>query len=188
MSTPTMPVPGGIEEALDTTLSSGPRGTYLDVIHSWIVTVDHKKIGILYICYALIFLIVAGIEAMVIRIQLAVPANHFVSPFAYNRMFTMHGTTMVFLVGMPILFGFGNYLLPLMLGVRDMAFPRLNAFSFWISAFAGLLLYFSFIGGLGLSGMGTAPDTAWFAYAPLTEQPFSPSTSWSPYLQCAVRA
>ena len=82
----------------------------------------------------------------------------------------MHGTTMVFLVGMPILFGFGNYLLPLMMGARDMAFPRLNAFSFWISAFAGLLLYFSFIGGVGLAGTGTAPDVGWFAYAPLTEE------------------
>jgi len=174
MSTPTIPVAGGIEGALDRSHAPAPRGTYLDVVHSWIVTVDHKKIGLMYIGYALIFLIVAGIEAMVIRIQLAVPENHFVTPFTYNRMFTMHGTTMVFLVGMPILFGFGNYLLPLMLGVRDMAFPRLNAFSFWISAFAGILLYFSFIGGLGLTGTGSAPDMAWFAYAPLTERAFSP--------------
>ena len=91
----------------------------------------------MYIAYALIFLVVAGIEALLIRIQLFYPHNHFVSPHAFNRMFTMHGTTMVFLVGMPILFGFGNYLVPLMIGARDMAFPRLNAFSFWISAFGG---------------------------------------------------
>ena len=109
-----------------------------------------------------------------IRIQLFVPHNNFVGPATYNRLFTMHGTTMVFLVGMPILFGFGNYLVPLMIGARDMAFPRLNAFSFWISAFAGLLLYYSFIGGVGLSGTGTAPDVGWFAYAPLTERAFSP--------------
>jgi len=90
----------------------------------------------LYIGYALVFLLIAGLEAAVMRIQLAVPNNHFVSPQVFNRMFTMHGTTMVFFVGMPILFGFGNYLVPLMIGARDMAFPRLNAFSFWISAFA----------------------------------------------------
>src|ERR1700737_2175489 len=102
MSTPTIPVPGGVEGALDTLHPPAPCGTYLDVVHSWIVTVDHKKIGMMYIGYALIFMIVAGIEAMVIRIQLAVPENRFVSPFTYNRMFTMHGTTMIFLVGMPI--------------------------------------------------------------------------------------
>jgi cytochrome c oxidase subunit 1 len=105
------------------------------------------------------------------------PHNTFVSPATFNRLFTMHGTTMVFLVGMPVLFGFGNYLVPLMVGARDMAFPRLNAFSFWISAFAGLLLYYSFIGGVGLSGAGSAPDVAWFAYAPLTERAFSPGHS-----------
>ena len=168
------PVPGFNGEAIDTTVQAGRRRTYLDVVHSWIVTVDHKKIGMMYIGLALFFLLIAGLQAMVIRIQLAIPNNTFVSPYTYNRMFTMHGTTMVFLVGMPILFGFGNYLLPLMLGVRDMAFPRLNAFSFWISAFAAFLLYFSFIGGLGLAGTGTAPDVGWFAYAPLTEKAFSP--------------
>jgi cytochrome c oxidase subunit 1 len=111
------------------------------------------------------------------RVQLAVPQNSLVSPQVFNRMFTMHGTTMVFFVGMPILFGFGNYLIPLMLGARDMAFPRLNAFSFWISAFGGLLLYFSFLGGDGLYGAGTAPDVGWFAYAPLTAKVFSPGHS-----------
>ena len=85
-------------------------------------------------------------------------------------MFTMHGTTMIFFVAMPILFGFANYLVPLMIGARDMAFPRLNAFSFWMTAFGGLLLYFSFIGGNGLYGAGSAPDVGWFAYAPLTAQ------------------
>ena len=174
MATPSMPVPGGIQGALDTTAPERVGGTYLEHIHSWVVTVDHKRIGIMYICYALIFLLVAGAEAMAIRIQLAIPHNTFVSPMTYNRIFTMHGTTMVFLVGMPILFGFGNYLLPLMIGARDMAFPRLNAFAFWISAFAGVFLYFSFVGGLGLGGTGSAPDVGWFAYAPLTEKPFSP--------------
>ena len=141
------------------------------------VTVDHKKLGILYIVYALFFLLVAGAEAMAMRIQLAIPHNHFVGPETYNELFTMHGTTMVFLVGMPILFGFANYLVPLMIGARDMAFPRLNAFSFWLTAFGGLLLYFSFIGGFGLYGMGNAPDVGWFAYAPLTAKAFSPGHS-----------
>lgn len=177
MATPSVPVPGSIEGDLDETPPPHFRGTYLELLHSWVVTVDHKKIGILYIGYALVFLLVGGFEALVIRIQLFRPENDFLSPQTYNRMFTMHGTTMVFLVGMPILFGFGNYLIPLMIGARDMAFPRLNAFSFWISAFAGLLLYYSFIGGVGLSGAGSAPDIAWFAYAPLSERPFSPGHS-----------
>ena len=172
-----MPVPGSAEGAIDTTPPHGAPGTYLEHVHSWLVTTDHKKIGILYICYALIFLLVGGIEALLIRIQLFKPLNDFVSPQTYNRLFTMHGTTMVFLVGMPILFGFGNYLIPLMIGARDMAFPRLNAFSFWISAFAGILLYYSFIGGVGLYGAGSAPDVGWFAYAPLTERAFSPGHS-----------
>jgi cytochrome c oxidase subunit 1 len=150
---------------------------WLDAVNEWFTTVDHKRIGMLYIGYALVFLLIAGLEAAVMRIQLAVPNNHFVSPQVFNRMFTMHGTTMVFFVGMPILFGFGNYLIPLMIGARDMAFPRLNAFSFWISAFGGLLLYFSFIGGDGLYGAGTAPDVGWFAYAPLTAKLFSPGHS-----------
>lgn len=89
-------------------------------------------------------------------------------------VFLMHGTTMVFLVAMPILFGFANYLVPLMVGARDMAFPRLNAFSFWLTAFGGMMLYFSFIGGFGLYGVGSAPDVSWWAYAPLTARAFSP--------------
>src|SRR5579863_6768666 len=148
MDMPNVPVAGGIEVGLDRTRPQGSRGTYLETIHSWVVTVDHKRLGILYIAVALIFLVIGGFEAMLIRIQLLVPHNTFISPATFNRLFTMHGTTMVFLVGMLMLFGFGNYLVPLMIGARDMAFPRLNAFSFWISAFAGLLLYYSFIGGV----------------------------------------
>ncbi len=146
---------------------------WLEVLHEWVTTVDHKKIGMMYIGYALFFLVVAGFEALLMRIQLAVPNNSFVSPEVFNGLFTMHGTTMVFFVGMPILFGFGNYLIPLMIGARDMAFPRLNAFSFWISAFGGILLYYSYIGGSGLYGAGSAPDVGWFAYAPLTAKVFS---------------
>ena len=149
---------------------SQPIGTTL---HDWVVTVDHKKLGILYILYALVFLLIGGIEATIVRVQLMVPNNHFVSPQVFNRLFTMHGTTMIFFVAMPILFGFANYLIPLMIGTRDMAFPRLNAWSFWLTAFGGLLLYFSFIGGNGLYGAGNAPDVGWFAYAPLTATTFS---------------
>ncbi len=142
-------------------------------LHEWAVTVDHKRLGILYIGYALVFLVIGGVEATIMRVQLAVPNNHFVSPQVFNRMFTMHGTTMIFFVAMPILFGFANYTVPLMIGARDMAFPRLNAFSFWLTAFGGLLLYFSFVGGFGLYGAGSAPDVGWFAYAPLTSKVFS---------------
>jgi cytochrome c oxidase subunit 1 len=142
-------------------------------LHEWVTTVDHKRLGILYIVYALIFLLVGGVEATVMRIQLIRPHNDFVSPQAFNRMFTMHGTTMIFFVAMPLMFGFANYLVPLMIGARDMAFPRLNAFSFWMTALGGLLLYFSFLGGGGLYGAGSAPDVGWFAYAPLTARTFS---------------
>ena len=153
------------------------RGRLFDILQDWVTTVDHKKIGILYIGYGLIFLLVAGLEALVMRVQLFVPDNNFVSPQTFNRLFTMHGTTMVFFASMPILFGFGNYLVPLMVGARDMAFPRLNAFSFWISAFGGLLLYMSYFSGFGLYGAGTAPDVGWWAYAPLTARVFSPGHS-----------
>src|ERR1700712_5681739 len=163
-------------EAIDQTLETKGRPP-LDVVYEWVSTVDHKKIGLMYIAYALLFLLIGGFEAVLIRIQLAVPNNHFVSPANFNRLFTMHGTTMVFFVGMPILFGFGNYLVPLMIGARDMAFPRMNAFTFWMSAFGGILLYFSYLGGDGLFGAGTAPDVGWFAYAPLTERVFSPGHS-----------
>jgi cytochrome c oxidase subunit 1 len=159
--------------AIDLTPQTKSRPLVLQVVHEWLTTVDHKKIGLMYIVYALIFLVIAGLMAVVMRIQLAVPNNHFVSPQVFNRLFTMHGTTMVFFVGMPVLFGFGNYLIPLMIGARDMAFPRLNAFSFWISAFGGILLYFSYLGGDGLYGAGSAPDVGWFAYAPLTAKVFS---------------
>lgn len=163
-------------QAIDETAAHQGRPP-LNVVYEWLTTVDHKKIGLMYIVYALIFLVIAGFQAMLMRIQLAVPNNHFVSPQVFNRLFTMHGTTMVFFVGMPILFGFGNYLVPLMIGARDMAFPRLNAFSFWISAFGGLLMYFSYFGGSGLYAAGSAPDVGWFAYAPLTSKVFSPGHS-----------
>jgi len=142
-------------------------------LHELVVTVDHKKLGLMYIGTALIFFILAGLMVLMIRMQLAVPNNTVVPPQVFNRFFTMHGTTMVFLVGMPIIAGLMNYLVPLMIGARDMAFPRLNAFGYWMFLFGGLLLYFSYLAAPGLAGAGSAPDVGWFAYAPLTGRAFS---------------
>ena len=153
------------------------RRPWLEHAHDWVVTVDHKRLGILYVVSGLVFFVVAGIEATLMRLQLAWPGLHIVPPETFNRLFTMHGTSMVFLVGIPIVFGFGNYLVPLMIGARDLAFPRLNAFGFWIFLFAGLLLHWSFIGGEGLSGSGSAPAVGWFAYAPLTSRAFTPGNA-----------
>src|SRR6476661_1341978 len=136
------------------------------VLHDWVTTVDHKKVGILYVLMAVFFLVVGGVEALLMRWQLLVPRNDFLGPDVFNQMFTMHGTTMVFFMGMPILIGMGNYLVPLMIGARDMAFPRLNAFGFWLTLFGGLLVYSSF-------ATGGAPAIGWFAYAPLTERTFA---------------
>ncbi|HKD70162.1 MAG TPA: cytochrome c oxidase subunit I [Candidatus Binataceae bacterium] len=146
-------------------------------MHDWVVTVDHKRLGLMYISGGLLFFVVAGLQAVTIRLQLAFPSNHLVPPQVFNRLLTMHGTAMVFLVGMPILTGFFNYLVPLMIGAHDMAFPRLNAFGFWLWLFGALLLYFSYLGADGLYGAGSAPDVGWFAYAPLTERAFSRGNS-----------
>ena len=136
---------------------------------SWIGTVDHKQIGIMYMVVTMLFFIVGGLEALLMRIQLAQPNETFLSPDAYNQIFTMHGTTMIFLVVMPFLIGLGNYFVPLMIGARDMAYPRLNAMSLWMLIFGGLILYFSFVAG-------GAPATGWFSYAPLTEKTYSISS------------
>jgi cytochrome c oxidase subunit 1/cytochrome c oxidase subunit I+III len=128
----------------------------------WIASVDHKQIGIMYLIASLVFLVVGGLEAVLMRLQLARPNANVLSPEAYNQLFTMHGTTMIFLALMPMLIGFGNYIVPLMIGAHDMAFPRLNAFGLWTLVFGGLLLYYSFLDG-------GAPDAGWFAYAPLSD-------------------
>lgn len=135
---------------------------------SWVSSVDHKQIGIMYLIVTFVFLLVGGLEALLLRLQLATPANSFLGPEAYNQLFTMHGTTMIFLVVMPMLIGFGTYLIPLMIGARDMLFPRLNALSFWLLLFGGLVLYFSFLAG-------GAPNAGWFSYTPLSVKPFSTS-------------
>jgi cytochrome c oxidase subunit 1 len=155
----------------------GARAPLLAMLHEWVVTVDHKRLGIMYVVTGIVFLVVAGLEASTMRLQLAWAGLHVVPPATFNRLFTMHGTTMVFLVGIPIVFGFGNYLVPLMIGARDLAFPRLNALGYWLLLFAGLLLHFSFLGSEGLYGAGSAPAVGWFAYAPLTSQAFTPGNA-----------
>src|SRR3954462_6027200 len=117
-----------------------PPSTWTALLEDWATTVDHKKIGLLYILMSLVFLVIGGVEALLMRWQLLRPLNTFLGPDAFNQMFTMHGTTMVFFMGMPILIGMGNYLVPLMIGARDMAFPRLNAMGFWATLFGGLLV------------------------------------------------
>lgn len=130
-------------------------------VWSWITTVDHKRIGLLYGYTAFFFFILGGIEALLIRMQLAGPNGKVLNADLYNQMFTTHGVTMIFLVVMPLGAAFFNYLLPLMIGARDVAFPRLNALSYWAFLFGGLFLYSSWV-------LGGAPDGGWFGYAPLT--------------------
>ena len=168
---------GSIERELVLSPADGASLPVLGKVHEWIVTVDHKRLGLMYLGGGLVFFLVAGLQASVMRLQLAVPNAGIVPPQVFNRLLTMHGTAMVFMVGMPILIGFFNYLVPLMIGARDLAFPRLNAFGFWLWFFGSLLLYFSYVGGDGLYGAGSAPDVGWFAYAPLTERAFSRGNS-----------
>src|SRR5215470_20164374 len=141
MATPEIALPGVSE----------PSASLIDRLHGLVVTVDHKRLGLMYIGTALGFLVVAGLLAVAIRLQLVIPNNTFLEPDVFNRFFTMHGTSMVFLVGMPLIAGFGNYLVPLMIGTRDMAFPRLNAFGYWMFLFGGLLLYFSYLAAPALT-------------------------------------
>jgi len=143
------------------------------VLHSWVATVDHKKLGILYVTSGVIFLVIGGLQASAMRAQLFYADNTLLSPQVFNRLFTVHGTTMVFFVGMPIIIGFANYLVPLMIGARDMAFPRLNAWGYWMFLFGALLFYFSYLGSEGLYAAGSAPDVGWFAYTPLSGKVFS---------------
>ena len=143
-------------------------------IWSWLTTVDHKRIGLMYGAAAFFFFLVGGFEALLIRIQLAAPEQSFLNPDQYNRIFTMHGTTMVFLVVMPMSAAFFNLLIPLMIGARDVAFPRMNAFSFWVFLGGGILLNASFFtGGNIFAGELGAPDGGWFGYAPLTLKAYS---------------
>jgi cytochrome c oxidase subunit 1 len=134
----------------------------------WLVTVDHKRIGILYVVSAIGWFVAAGILALLMRAQLATPGENFLTKNSYNEVMTMHGTTMIFLVVVPIMAGFANYLVPLMIGARDMAFPRLNALSYWLYLLGGIVLWLSFFAAGGSAKAG------WWSYPPLSESQFSP--------------
>src|SRR5215212_8714483 len=136
-------------------------------VWSWLTTVDHKRIGLLYLYTALAFFLIGGLEAELLRIQLQGPNRQFVSAEMYNQLFTMHGTTMIFLAIMPLSAAFFNFLIPLQIGARDVAFPRLNAFSYWVFLFGGIFMNASWF-------VGAAPNGGWFGYAPLTTMPYSP--------------
>ncbi|MBW6454843.1 MAG: cytochrome c oxidase subunit I [Trueperaceae bacterium] len=168
----TVPVP-----APESTPSDGlfTRPTWTTGIASWLTTVDHKRLGLLYIFTSFLFMAAASVEAFLIRLQLAVPNNTLLSPDAYNQMFTMHGVTMVFLAIMPLGIGFANYFVPLQIGARDLAFPRLNALGYWIYAAGGAFLYSSFF-------LGGAPDAGWFAYSPLTSLSNNPGNGTDFYM------
>jgi cytochrome c oxidase subunit I+III len=142
---------------------------------SWLMTVDHKKIGRRYMVTASLWFVLAGLQALVMRAQLAQPGGTLLDPDTYNQLFTLHGTAMIFLFATPMLFGFGNFLVPLMVGTRDMAFPRLNAFGYWVFLFAGLLMFSSFL-------FDRAPDGGWFAYVPLTGPRYSPRVNIDVYV------
>jgi len=137
-------------------------------VASWLTTTDHKRIGILYISTSLLFFVAGGLLALLMRAQLATPKEGFITKDSYNELFTMHGTTMVFLVVVPILAGFGNYLVPLMIGARDVAFPRLNALSYWLFLLGGVVLYSSWFAS------GGAPRAGWTGYPPLSTNAFTP--------------
>src|SRR4026207_212285 len=146
---------------------------------SWVFTIDHKKLGIMYGATAMFFFVLGGVEALLIRAQLAGPNGTILSAEKYNQMITMHATPMIFLFVMPMVAGFANYLLPLQIGARDVAFPRINAFGFWCFLFGGIFLNTSWI-------LGGAPDGGWFMYAPNSNALFSPTHGvdfWSLGLQ-----
>src|ERR671932_2359535 len=136
-------------------------------IRSWLTSVDHKRIGVLYLTTSLFWFLVGGLEAVIMRVQLQQPNGRLVSAEQFNQLFTMHGTTMIFLVIMPLSAALFNFLIPLQIGARDVAFPRLNAFSYWVYLFGGLFVNVGFL-------FAAAPDGGWFGYAPLTTLQYSP--------------
>jgi cytochrome c oxidase subunit I len=134
---------------------------------AWVTTTDHKRIGIMYFVATFLFFLLGGVEALIMRLQLAQPSGTLVTPETYNGLVSMHGTTMVFLFVVPVMAAFGNYLVPLMIGARDMAFPRLNALSFWLLAFGGIAFYSSLF--------FDPPQAGWTSYAPLSDDAYLPS-------------
>ncbi len=173
----------GLSGALVSTTAIENRLTYLwetpKTVRGWFATVDHKELGIRYIVTAFVFLLIGGVEALLVRLQLSRPNMTLLSPEAYNQIFTMHGVTMIFWYAAPILSGFAVYLIPLMIGARDMAFPRLNAFTYWAYLLSGIFLY---IGPL----FGQAPHAGWFAYVPYTLTLYSPSMGMDIYALAVI--
>ena len=141
----------------------------------WLSTVDHKEIGIMYLVTAFAFLVAGGVEALIMRLQLAGPNQNLLGPEQYNELFSMHGNTMIFWYAFPVLSGFSNYFWPLLLGARDMAFPRLNAFSYWVFLASGIFIYCSFV-------VGAAPNDGWFNYPPYGSREFNPGPNIDFYL------
>ncbi|MCB1669642.1 MAG: cbb3-type cytochrome c oxidase subunit I, partial [Pseudomonadales bacterium] len=171
---PVSPCPGVIDITEPTTIDLGAAKNRLTSLWEtpsslWgeLATIDHKKIGKRYLVTAVMFLVIGGIEALLLRLQLSAADLDVLKPETYNQLFSMHGITMIFWYAAPILAGFGNYLVPLMLGARDMALPRLNAFSYWAFLFSGLFFYGGFL-------VGQMPEAGWFAYLPATGKDFSP--------------
>lgn len=149
-------------------------------IWSWLTTVDHKKIGIMYLAMTMVFFVIAGILALIIRTQLSAPGLKIVDPNTYDMLFTMHGSAMIFLVVIPALVGgFGNYFVPLQIGARDVAFPRINALSFWMVLFAGLVMLVGFL-------LGQSSNAAWTAYVPLSNKQFSPQVGMDIWLMGVI--
>src|SRR3954465_9862029 len=145
-----------------TTTLTPAATTYRSGLYEWLTTTDHKKIGIMYLVNSMIFFFIAGLLALGVRTELAQPGLQFVTDLQYNELFTMHATFMIFLFVIPILAGFGNYVVPLQIGAPDMAFPRINALSLWMLPLGGILLLLSFVTG------GSSP-AGWTSYAPLSE-------------------
>ena len=164
VSTIEPPVLDRLQESWET-----PRG-----LRGTLTTVDHKTIGIRYLVTSIFFLVVGGVEALLIRAQLATSNQHLLSAGAYNEMFSMHGVTMIFLYAAPVLSGFSNYLWPLMLGSRDMAYPRVNALSYWTFLASGIFIYTALC-------IGQAPNDGWFGYAPVSLQPYNPGLNMDFY-------
>src|ERR1700704_5999704 len=133
----------------------------------WITTTDHKKIGIMYLVLTFVFFALGGVEALLMRLQLAQPGATLLSGERYNELLTLHGTTMIFLFVVPVMAGFGNYFVPLMIGARDMAFPRLNALSYWLLLFGGIVFYASLF--------FSPPECGWTCYSPLSDTRYLPS-------------
>src|SRR4051794_18781627 len=139
---------------------------------SWVTTTDHKRIGIMYLVLTFVFFILGGTEALLMRLQLSQANNTLLDPKTYNELFTMHGTTMIFLFVVPIMAGFGNYFVPLMIGARDMAYPKLNALSFWLLVAGGLVFYGSVF--------FTPPEGGWTCYPPLSSSNYLPNGGGDP--------